>query len=227
MSEHEGIDDHDSTRDDRAVEEPVGPDLTERVAAVEESLNSLAASITEQNVSLQRDIGSFTDSFPGVSRGDDSSGITAAETVAGSDSGDDSDQDDPGFTGWADSATVPEWAGLVQWVDWLSATYQLGDACVRSCWPAHGAAVEELAGLKMAWEAAIGGCMEKEWMAAESLAYWHDRYLPGVLARLRALHGMNACKSQHEKRPRPLVTDTRFVVIHSTGEVPDLAGSTR
>lgn len=220
--------DADTGPEDAPVEVDTRTTLTRRVNAVEASLNDLARSVTAQHAFLQKDIDSFTDAFGDELGGSDSGGITPASAAggsdAGSDTGDEPDQDDPGFTGWADQADADQWAGLVQWVDWLSATYQLGDAGVRSCWPAHGAAVEELAGLKMAWENAIGACVEAEWVGAEALAYWHDRYLPGALGRLRTLHGMNACKRQHEQRGQPLVTDTTHVVIRSTGEVPDLAG---
>lgn len=206
-----------------------------RLDRLEETLSQLAEVMTSDREAVQRELRAVTvelgSLLPGgadssgitTGTGSDSSGITPTETGAG----EAEEDDDSGLTGWADSATAQEWAGLVAWVDWLSATYQLGDLGVRSCWPAHGAAIEELAGLKMAWEYAIGACAEKDWVGVEALAYWHDRYLPGVLGRLMVMHGLRSCKRQHEEGTPPLVTDTSFVVIRATGEVPDLAGSAR
>lgn len=202
-----------------------------RMARLEETLSQLAGVMTTDREAVQHELGAVTVKLNALLRtGDDSTGITTAEATAGEVAGsgtEDDGGDDPGFTGWADRADAQEWAGLIQWVDWLSATYQLGDLEVRVCWPAHGAAIEELAGLKMAWEYAIGACTEGEWVGVEALAYWHDRYLPGVLGRLMVMHGLRACKRSHEEATAPLVTDTSLVVIRSTGEVPDLAGNPR
>lgn len=198
-------------------------DFDARLGRVEASLQQMTADIIDQNSDVQGAMDDITHTLEGLVReGRDSTGIT---TVASTASDGDGDGEELGFTGWADQADADGWAGLVQWVDWLSATYALGDLGVRSCWPAHGAAIEELAALKMAWEQAIGTCVEKEWVGTEVLAYWHDRYLPGTMQRLLSVHGMKSCREGHEQRPRPMLTDTSHVVIRSTGEVPEVAVS--
>lgn len=46
-----------------------------------------------------------------------------------------------------------EMDGLTRWVTWLSARYGLDHRTVPACWPEHGALVEELSALQMAWVA--------------------------------------------------------------------------
>lgn len=187
-----------------------GPEesLVERLGRLEATLSQ---AVTEDRSALQNELNAVCEAMGAMVGAGDSTGIT--------------ELDEAGFTGWADRATAQDWAGLVAWVDWLSVTYALGDLGVRACWPAHGAAVEELGALKMAWEHAIGACVENEWVGTEALAYWHDRYLPGTVQRLQTVHGLKVCKQRHEQRPRPVLTDTSLAVVRSTGQVPDLAVS--
>ena len=69
--------------------------------------------------------------------------------------------------------------GLVEWVGWLTARYELG-AVLPACWPLHGALVEELAALHTGWVAVT--CGEDQ----AGLAQWHDLFS-------RALNRFEAC----------------------------------
>src|SRR5690606_15261297 len=53
------------------------------------------------------------------------------------------------------------------------------------CWPRHPAAIEELMALRAGWLAAYTGPDASAIRALD----WHDRALPGVQRRLRALLG--------------------------------------
>lgn len=71
---------------------------------------------------------------------------------------------------------------LARWVaEILLRRYPHAGPVLAPCWPAHPAAVEELDWLYWAWvEWATAGSEAR----ARDAADWHDRWLPGVLARL-------------------------------------------
>lgn len=123
-------------------------------------------------------------------------------------------------SGWADRAEVEDWHGLCDWVDWLTDTYDLREQEIYSCWPRHGGVVEELAALWMAWQQAALSCAGNQWASDEALAYWHDRYLPGALARVSRLYSLRDCQARHEPRARAHRTDRSSIVVHSSGEMP-------
>jgi len=136
--------------------------------------------------------------------------------------GGDPDHTEVSFSGWADRADVDDWTSLADWVDWLTGTYDLRDQVIHSCWPAHGGVVEELAALWLAWQQATGSCQEGDWTGDEALAYWHDRYLPGCLARLVSLYSLHDCggATGHEPGPAARPTERDRIVVHATGEAP-------
>jgi hypothetical protein len=91
---------------------------------------------------------------------------------------------------------APYWAGLSredldaqlaelrQWVEsFLRPHYPGYAARLPRCWPAHGEAVWELSTVAAEWERIYSD--EESRDLASALA-WHDRFLPGVLARLAA-----------------------------------------
>lgn len=124
-------------------------------------------------------------------------------------------------TGWAQQADRAAWEGLVTWVDWLTETYDFVASEMYPCWPLHGGVVEELAALWMAWLHASSESASSGWGATEALAYWHDRYLPGTLQRIR--HGWyqheHCTRDRHESvRTTSQRTDRSVVVLRSTGE---------
>ena len=88
---------------------------------------------------------------------------------------------------------------LARWVTTiLFATYPHVSEVMPACWPAHAAVVAELDWLCWAWEEvwAVGARP-----AARDAADWHDRWLPGVLQRVRPL--LTACQDQGEHvKPR-------------------------
>jgi hypothetical protein len=77
---------------------------------------------------------------------------------------------------------------LARWVaQILLARYPHAQALLPPCWPAHPAAVEELDWLYWDWTGWAGDPEARSRDAAD----WHDRWLPGVLARLGP--GLAAC----------------------------------
>lgn len=61
-----------------------------------------------------------------------------------------------------------EWAGLVAWVTWLRDRYDLGVSDLPECWWRHGASIEELTAVRIAYEAAYdpdggGGTLPSVW----------------------------------------------------------------
>ncbi|GHG64183.1 hypothetical protein [Streptomyces griseocarneus] len=108
---------------------------------------------------------------------------------------------------WAVRATAAEWTELADWVDWLQNYYQLkGENQIAVCWPQHGGAIEELAGLHSSWKAAMLADERAEGTGDQS-GYWHDRSLWDTLGRVsRAVP--NACRNTGHTAARPLpVTD--------------------
>lgn len=145
-------------------------------------------------------------------------GMTSGSAGA-SDAGDGEQAAETVCCAWADQADADAWNALMDWADWLCATYQTAEPFLAECWPRHAGVVEDLAGLKLAWDHAVSGCAEAEWGPTETLEYWHDRYLPGFIHRARALHGLHACQTRHETtHARPVVTDRDGAVVNATGE---------
>lgn len=64
---------------------------------------------------------------------------------------------------------LPEFtaADLVEWVNWLTARYELGPV-IPECWPRHGALVEEFAALYVAWIDTLD-------QGGTTGAVWHDQ----------------------------------------------------
>lgn len=78
--------------------------------------------------------------------------------------------------------TAAAWRELAGWVDnVLAVRYPHTVQAVPPCWPAHPAVVEELSWLHQAWAAAFRHPDRRLRQAAD----FHDRDLPGVLARVR------------------------------------------
>jgi hypothetical protein len=70
---------------------------------------------------------------------------------------------------------------LARWVaEILLARYPHAQVVVPPCWPAHRAAVEELDWLYWDW---TGWALGRDGRSRDA-ADWHDRWLPGVLARI-------------------------------------------
>ena len=74
---------------------------------------------------------------------------------------------------------------LVDWLDRVYIHYPGAADSLGECWPWHPAAIEELMALRAGWLAAYTGPDASAIRALD----WHDRALPGVQRRLRALLG--------------------------------------
>ncbi|KJY44116.1 hypothetical protein VR41_00085 [Streptomyces sp. NRRL B-1568] len=133
---------------------------------------------------------------------------TGALPMQGAQGGGSGDADEPPRPRpWAARATPEEWSELADWADWLQNYYQLkGEFQIPVCWPQHGGAVEELAGLHSSWKAAMLADERAEG-AGDQSGYWHDRSLWDTLARVgRAIP--NACRNTGHTAGRALpVTD--------------------
>lgn len=102
---------------------------------------------------------------------------------------------------WGQRATVEDWRVLVEWVDWLSTTYDTINARrIAPCWPAHSGVVHELAALHSAW---LRSAVTPE--PDEALAYWHDRLLWPLLMRLDR-YRISACTEAHKDVRAPHLT---------------------
>ena len=83
------------------------------------------------------------------------------------------------------------WAALVEWVDDQVERYALDEA-IPVCWYAHGAMVEELHALHMAWLGAFTGRASQP----SDRAYWHE-LLERTLARLRGWNRHGCAAGAH------------------------------
>lgn len=107
-----------------------------------------------------------------------------------------------GLTGWTWSALGPLsaetlWQRLSRWVGWLRGRYPIAEQLPR-CWWRHPEIVEELTALHLAWSAAYADPAASLTAPVE----WHQHYLPGFLARVRAW-GVH-CTDDHRARPESL-----------------------
>jgi len=86
------------------------------------------------------------------------------------------------------------WKRLAFWVGWLRARYPISEQ-LPACWWRHPELVEELTALYLAWRAAYTDPAAHLTAPAD----WHDRWLPGTLARVRRW-GVY-CDGEHRDRP--------------------------
>jgi predicted transcriptional regulator len=88
--------------------------------------------------------------------------------------------------------------GLARWVTAvLLQRYPTTGAVLPPCWPAHPAVVEELDWLHWDW---MGWALEPDARSRDA-ADWHDRWLPGVLARIRQQLAACGQQGRHTKLP--------------------------
>ena len=115
-----------------------------------------------------------------------------------------------------DSATTMRALGeLADWVGRVYLRYPIAARELPDCWLWHPDMVEELAWLQQAWQAAYSPDTGTVGAAAD----WHDRYRPGVVARIRAAN-FDSCSLENHLRPtRP----TAAVVVPGAGSVRAVA----
>lgn len=112
------------------------------------------------------------------------------------------------------------WRELYEWLrDVLFARYPITEEQVPPCWYLHPAAVEELSWLRTAWCAAYRNPKASPTAAGE----WHDRWLPGVLRRIRDEWADCGKRGGHEewntKTERQLVDDPEKFKAAYTADV--------
>lgn len=108
---------------------------------------------------------------------------------------------------WIADTDEPEGTGarlneLARWVSDVYMHYPIAARELPDCWLWHPDVVEELAWLHQAWRAAYG----PETGTVAAAGDWHDRYRPGVVARIRAAVRMCSLESHvGDKRHNGLV----------------------
>jgi hypothetical protein len=82
---------------------------------------------------------------------------------------------------------------LAGWVTGVLRRYPATTVALAPCWPAHPAVVEELDWLYWDW---TGWALDPDARSRDA-ADWHDRWLPGVLARVRPQLAACAQRNRH------------------------------
>ena len=119
-------------------------------------------------------------------------------------------EEEPEPVAWVDYATGQDWIALADWVDWLSCVYDLHeDRQVRPCWPVHLGVAEELAALHSAWREAAARAREED---GDALAFWHDRYLTPLMARINHMYGTRSCQANRHSPVRVGPTTDRSLI---------------
>jgi hypothetical protein len=104
---------------------------------------------------------------------------------------------------------------LADWVGRVYLRYPIAARELPDCWLWHPDMVEELAWLHQAWQAAYSPDTGTVGAAAD----WHDRYRPGVVARIRTAN-FNSCSLENHLAPdRP----TGAVTVPGAGSVEGVA----
>jgi hypothetical protein len=103
---------------------------------------------------------------------------------------------------WPDLPPGPARAEAVQglgvWVDEvLRGRHPEAYSELGTCWFQHPDILDELTALQAAWFAAYRDPAAPPTAAIE----WHDRWLPGTMARCKAAIRVRGCKGRHEKQP--------------------------
>lgn len=95
------------------------------------------------------------------------------------------------------------WAALIEWVDELVERYAL-DETVPTCWWAHGAMVEELHALHLAWLGAYTGRAGQ----ATDRAYWHELFARALM-RIREWNRHGCAAGTHRADDPVAPTDAQ------------------
>jgi hypothetical protein len=98
----------------------------------------------------------------------------------------------------AGKARADSLGDLGRWVDEvLRSRHPEAYNDLGTCWFWHPDVLDELTALQAAWLAAYRDPASPATAAAE----WHNRWLPGAMARCRAAIAARGCKGRHEKEP--------------------------
>jgi hypothetical protein len=103
------------------------------------------------------------------------------------------------WTGLDRESASEQWTLLIEWTNWLRDRYQLHEQ-IPACWYAHGAHIEELSALRLAW---VGAYLDPQ-AAPGDPATWHD-LLDRTRHRLRAWDRNGCADGTH--RPDLLLPD--------------------
>ncbi|MGX1778377.1 hypothetical protein ACWIGW_40160 [Nocardia brasiliensis] len=97
------------------------------------------------------------------------------------------------------------WRELIDWVDWLRNTYQLGSR-VPGCWFQHDCVREELTALMAAHTAAYWGNDESVDLPGEDQVAWHTQWLWPTVERLTKVSDFSGCQPKscrYTLQPQP------------------------
>ncbi|GAA4345476.1 hypothetical protein [Microbacterium rhizosphaerae] len=86
------------------------------------------------------------------------------------------------------------WDALRDWVEWVTTRYEIPEIIVPVCWWRHGALVEELSALHIAWEAAFDSTD-----SGLGPVLWHEKFA-AARARLKSAYP-GSCVNGHRERP--------------------------
>lgn len=93
-------------------------------------------------------------------------------------------------------------AQLFDWIGWYNQTYPgVEEHVIPPCWFRHTAVVQELLAVFVAWQAAYCGLEDPD----DAPAYWHERILHPVIARLSSdkAAGWGNCLGTHREAQHP------------------------
>ncbi|QBS44912.1 hypothetical protein [Nocardia sp. CS682] len=97
------------------------------------------------------------------------------------------------------------WHELIDWVDWLRATYQLGSR-IPGCWFQHDGVREELTALMAAHTAAYWCDTETADLPREDMTAWHTQWLWPTVERLTKISDFSGCqprRCRYTPQPQP------------------------
>ena len=94
------------------------------------------------------------------------------------------------------------WTQLAGWVDWIVQRYELLEA-IPACWYRHGALVEELHALHLAWR----GAFASQSAHAGDPLIWHE-HLDRALVRMRDWDRHGCAAGEHRELPAGLMPES-------------------
>jgi len=107
----------------------------------------------------------------------------------------------PWWLGLTAEEHAAQLAGLRDWVERFARVQYPGYlAELPPCWPAHREAVWELSTLMAEWLRVYGDAENRDLAGA---LWWHERWLPGALARIRQAIKCDATGCHLTRKPAP------------------------
>jgi hypothetical protein len=170
--------------------------LTARLSELSQRVGELASRVEAAEIAIGGQISTLADTANLAREVSQLSASIAMQNTAGRARADSAHPRQPVWAAMKDTEYLDALRDVTSWVTGvLFYRYPGTGTVLPPCWPAHPAVVEELDWLYWDW---TSWALDPDARSRDA-ADWHDRWLPGVLARIRPQLAICAQKGRHAR----------------------------